>query len=245
MMYSQGRDMLCRALLIAAVAIVAVGCNSDDGDGRNRSTATPTEESTPTETDTPVSEETPTAIESIVVETPTPTATEGQHGPPHSIMLVGSTAAESGALTVNEVTIAYVVESACVGGSGDHCEGGFVVYTGTSPGFDDLEADDPNQPIYMLPEGVEISIEITALDADANVLVSGVLLDEVGKTAVVNSTGHLHNHPTWQIVAPGGEEPADKQISFRLHAEGYESSDEITVTVSLFDEDADGGGHSH
>lgn len=175
--------------------------------------------------------------------TATATATAEHHGPPHSIMLVGSTGEDAGALTVDQVPVAFVAESACLGGSGDDCEGGVVVYTGTSPGFDDLGADDPNQPIYVLPEEIEVSIEITAVEAGASVLISGVVLDEVGETAVVNTTGHLHNHPTWTLTAPAGEVPADKQITFRLHAKGFEMSDAIAVVVRLFDENEDGGSH--
>jgi hypothetical protein len=176
--------------------------------------------------------------------TATATATEGHHGPPHSIMRVGSTEDGSGTLTVDEVPIAYVAESACVGGTGENCDGGTVLYTGTSPGFNDLEEADPNQPIYVLPEGIDISVELTAVAEGTSVQVSGVLLDEVGEMAVVNMTGHLHNHPTWQIAAPGGEHPADREISFVLHADGFDSSEPITVTLSLF-EGEEGGEHGH
>jgi hypothetical protein len=204
---------------------------------------TPTFTAEPTDTPTELSTPTYTATETAVGETPTATATPEHHGPPHSIMLVGSTEPEAGALGVNDVPIAYVTESACLGGSGEECEGGTVVYTGTSPGFNDLTEDDPNQPLYVLPVGVEISIEITSIEAGASVMISGEVLDEVGETAVVNTTGHLHNHPTWTLVAPGGEEPVDKQIGFRLLAEGYDPA-EITVTLTLFDENTDGEGHA-
>src|SRR4030095_40146 len=113
---------------------------------------------------------------------------------------------------------AFVVASACLGGTGDDCTGGVVAYTGDSPGFNDVVTDDPNVPIFKLPDGVEVSIEITAIDADAGVLVSGTLLDAVGETAVINTSPTLHNHPTWQIIAPGGTDPEDKSISFLLPA---------------------------
>jgi hypothetical protein len=151
-------------------------------------------------------------------------------------MRVGSNQASGGKLTVNEVPTAFVVASACLGGSGDECTGGTVVYTGDSPGFNDLREDDPSLPIYRLPDGVEVSIELTAVEPDASVLVSGVMLDSVGETAIVNTTPELHNHPGWQSVAAGGTLPPDRDVSFRLHAAGYESSDEITVTIALFDE---------
>jgi hypothetical protein len=42
-------------------------------------------------------------------------------------------------------------------------------------------------------------------------------------------------------VAPGGEHPEAKQITFRLEGAGFESSAPITVTLELFD--GQGGGH--
>ena len=178
---------------------------------------------------------------------PTATATatpppDEHHGPPHTLMRIGSTEPSGGTLVVDGVPTAYVVASACLGGTGEECEGGTVVYTGDSPGFNSLTADDPAAPIYVLPDGVEVRIEVTAVH-DASVMVSEVMLDMPGETAVVNTTPHLHNHPTWQLVAPGGTHPADGHISFRLHADGYEPSNEITVTVQLFDEHDDEHGH--
>lgn len=206
-------------------------------------TATPEDQATATPAETPVEEPTATATETPVEE-PTPTPTHEHHGPPHSLMRVGSTEPGGGALGVDDVPVAFVVESACIGGTGEHCEGGFVVYTGTSPGFDALEADDPGLPLYVLPDGVEVYMHITAIDEEASVLVSGALLDEVSETAVVNTTPHLHNHPTWQLVLPGGEHVHDHEISFRLLAEGYEPSEEITVTLQLFEgDDHDQGDH--
>lgn len=170
-------------------------------------------------------------------ETESDAPPEEHHGPPHSIMEVGSTESGGGMLVVNAVPTAFVVASACLGGTGDECTGGIVAYTGDSPGFNDVRTEDAG-PI-KLPDGVEVSIEITAVDPDASVLISGTLLDTVGETTVVNTSPELHNHPTWQIVAPGGTVPEDKTISFRLHAEGYDSSDEITVTVAVFEEGND------
>lgn len=208
-------------MALLALALAATGC--DDDDGRKKTN--------------PLSTSTPTAT-----TTPTVTPTPEDHGPPHSIMRIGSTVEDSGVLTVDAVPIAFMLPSACLGGGGDDCIGGTVVYAETSPGFNELETDDPNLPIYILPDGIEVSVEITAVDADAGVLLSGVLLDEVGETAVVNTTPHLHNHPTWQMVASGGEHPADRQISFRLVADGFAPSEIITVTLQLFEGE---GGHDH
>lgn len=75
--------------------------------------------------------------------------------------------------------------------------------------------------------------------------VNEILPDTVGETAVVNTSPELHNHPTWQIVAPGSSVAEDKSISFRLHATGYASSDELTVTLSVFEDDDHEGDDEH
>ena len=175
----------------------------------------------------------------LAAATPTP----GHTGPPHSLMRVGSAEPNGGALAVDTVPPALLVESACVGGTGHECTGGTVVYNETSPGFNAVTADDPSLPVYVLPDGVEVSLELTAVDPDASVIISGVVLNTVGQAAVVNTTPELHNHPTWQMVAPGGTLPGEKHIVFRLHAAGYEPSAEIAVTLSVFE--GDGDGHDH
>lgn len=169
------------------------------------------------------------------------------HGPPHSLMRVGSTIDGAGMLAVaGPVPVAFVVEQACLGGSGDHCTGGTVVYAGTSPGFDDVRDTDPTPP-FPLPEGVEVHIEIVAADPGASLLISGATLDAPGERVLVNPAGHLHNHPTWQAVAPGGESLVPKTMSFRLHADGFGSSEIFTITIEPFhgddhsDDDHDDG----
>lgn len=201
--------------LAAAIAVAcAQGCGEDDGNGGGSgSTATPT----------------PTA-------TPEP-------GPPHSQLRVGSTEPSGGMLTVESVPTAFVVPMACLGGTGDTCEGGVVVYGGNSPGFNTLTEENPGLPIYQLPDGVEVRVELTAVETDASVRISGVTLDDVGEEAVVNTTPELHNHPAWQLAAPGGDaHPSDRHLSIRLHADGFDSSEEIAVMLRVF-EGEDGGDH--
>lgn len=167
------------------------------------------------------------------------------HGPPHTLLRIGSTALAGGKLAPSEVPVAFVEAAACLGGSGDDCDGGVVLYSGSSPGFNDLDADDPVQPLYVLPEGIDVFVEITAIDPGASLLISGELLDEAGEMAFVNESGHLHNHPAWQMSAAAGEHPEDKEIRLRLHADGFDPSDEITVVVRHFEEDDHGDSHAH
>lgn len=172
---------------------------------------------------------------------PTPTP---HPGPPHSLMRVGSTQPGGGNLTVNEIPTAFLVPTACLGGSGDDCAGGTVVYSGSSPGFNSPTGDDPALPLYVLPDGVEVRIELTAIDPDTSLLISGFTLNEVGESAAVNTTPELHNHPTWQFVAPGGAgHPEEHHMSFRLRANGFGDSAEIPITLEAFE--GDGGNDDH
>ena len=205
-------------LSLGALLLIGLpGCGDDDEDGSNGA-ATPTASPSPTPTEEP--------------------------GPPHSIMRVGSTEVGSGKLAVNvdPIPTSFVVPTACLGGTGDDCTGGIVVYSGTSPGFNDLRDTDAMPP-FRLPDGIEVRIELTAVDADASLGISGVTIDAPGESALVNTTGELHNHPMWQMVAPGGgPHPEAKEISFRLHANGFTSSDVFTVRIEVF-EGQDGGEH--
>jgi hypothetical protein len=204
-------------LILCVLAVAAQGCDDDDGKGGG-GPATPT----------------PTA-------TASPEPTEEPH-PPHSISRVGSTQAGAGKLTIDAAHTAFVVPEACLGGTGDECEGGTIVYIGTSPGFNDLEVENPAQPIYKLPDGVTVTIELTAVDAGVSLGISGSVLDAPGESALVNTTPELHNHPEWTLVAPAGTHPEDMHIAYRLLANGFEPSDEITLTVSVFEGD---GGNGH
>lgn len=206
------------SLVVAMLTLVSLGGCGDDND---RKTATPT----------------PTAT---AIPTQTPTPTEAPH-PPHSIMRVGSTQPEGGMLTVDSVPVAFVVPVACLGGVGPTCEGGVIVYGGDSPGFNNLNENNPSLPIYRLPDGVEVRMELTQADTDTSVLISGVTLDAAGQEALVNTTPELHNHPLWQFAAPATEHsPADRHLSFRLLADGFEPSDDIALTLRLFT--GEGGG---
>ena len=209
------------ALAIGFLLIALQGCDDDDGKGGG-APATPTPTATPTATASPV-------------------PTEEPH-PPHSVSRVGSTQAGGGKLTIDENFTAFVVPEACLGGSGEDCEGGTVVYIGDSPGFNNLQTENPAQPIYKLPDGVTVSIEVTAVDEGASLGISGMSLDTAGEIGLVNTTPELHNHPEWTLVAPGGTHPEDKHITYRLLANGFVASDEITVTLSVFEGE---GGHGH
>ena len=205
------------ALGVGFLLIAAQGCDDDDGKGGG-APATPT----------------PTA-------TASPIPTEEPH-PPHTITRVGSTQAGGGKLTIDENFTAFVVPEACLGGTGDDCEGGTIVYIGDSPGFNNLQTENPAQPIYKLPDGVTVNIEVTAIDAGASLGISGMSLDAAGEIGLVNTTPELHNHPEWTLVAPGGTHPEDKHITYRLLANGFAASDEITVTLSVFEGEG-GDGH--
>ena len=74
----------------------------------------------------------------------------------------------------------------CRVGTGDECTG-YGRLPVDEPGLHDVRTEDPNLPLYHFPDGVEVSIEITAVDGMPASSSAGTLLDTVGETAVVNT----------------------------------------------------------
>lgn len=119
--------------------------------------------------------------------------------------------------------------------------GGTSVYTATDPGFDSLEADEPLESLFVLEDGVELRVEITALDAGKTAMnLNGALLDTVGESVVLGTTGALppndpHHHPELQLLLmmPPGEF-GEGTLSFKLTTTSplYTESESYTVKLS-------------
>jgi hypothetical protein len=207
MLQSTARAFALMTLVLAA-AIALIGCGDDDDDRGTADVA-------------------PTA-------TASPSPTEVPH-PPHSVSRIGSSEAGGGQIILDALPIALVVPSACVGGSGDACEGGTLVYTGDSPGFGPLPSGDAQHSIFKLPDGVAVSIQLTHAESGAAAQINGATLDMPGESALIGTAPELHNHPDWTLFGAGSELPAAKRLSFRLTAPGYESSQQYTVSIEVFD----------
>ncbi|MFN2427780.1 MAG: hypothetical protein ABR587_15190, partial [Candidatus Binatia bacterium] len=118
------------------------------------------------------------------------------------------------------------------------CSGGIRLYSAEEPGFALLEASEPDESLFVLPDGVAIEIEVTAADPEASLFLEGETLQDAGDRAEFGTTPDLHAHGSWQLAIPGGEEPAESYtIVFRLHADdGFGPSQEYAVLLAPVDE---------
>ena len=191
-------------VLLLALAAVAAGCGDDDPPPVNNPTAT------------------------IPAATPTPTPSD----PAHTENLFGSTEPGGGALTLDAAAEVDVSFSSCIGGTGDGCVGGTVLYTATDPGFEEAEEDEPDEPLYTLVDGVTVRLEITATDPGVSLKLDAQILNAAGQSAVLGTTPGVHRDLEWQLALPGGE-VASRQVSLRLvtTAPQYSASDVVTVTL--------------
>jgi hypothetical protein len=153
----------------------------------------------------------------------TPTPDEGNDL--HAVH-VGSTEEGGGALTYDppfdgEVSVLF---TECLGGDGDECTGGTVLYSNDAPGFNDNVEE--GRPPYPLADGTEIGLEIIALSEHVSVRVGEVTLDQPGDSVILGETPEFHSHPEWQVITPAGSEDDEFHLSFKLttSSEGYAES---------------------
>jgi len=159
-------------------------------------------------------------------------AAHAQHG---GDMAIASTADGGGALAIEfdfgtVIPVTFLTEL-----------GGTSVYTATEPGFDALEADEPDEGLWVLDDTTLVSVEITALDPGKTAMnLNGTLLDAVGESVVLGTQGaappnDLHHHPELRLLLlmPPGEYGAGT-ISFKLTTTSgsYTESESYTLTLS-------------
>lgn len=113
--------------------------------------------------------------------------------------------------------------------------GGLELYSAADPGFAPLEADEPDEGFHVVADGVDVSLEITALDPGVRVKFGSVTLDEVGDSVVLGTTPELHTHGEWQVVVPEGTTTGEFSLAFRLISDSpdYGPSEPVTATLSL------------
>lgn len=161
-------------------------------------------------------------------------AAEDDHDP-HSLIELGSAADGAGQLTgkldfdgTQELPLAD-----CVGGTGDECEGGTRLFSDTNPGFLPIAEDDAEHPIFTLPDGVPVTLEIVAIADALSLRVGEATLDSPGQTLSLGSTPEIHTHPEYLLAIPGGGGPAGEyELTVRLttNAAPFTTSDDITIT---------------
>jgi hypothetical protein len=192
------------------VALAATSCGSDDG----------THKKAPTPTQTPTA-----------TAQPTPTATPIE--PPHTENLFGSTEAGGGALTIDPQAEVHVFFSACIGGTGPDCTNGLVVYTGTDPGFEQAEEDEPDEPLYVLTDGTPVSLEVVSIDDGVSLHFPEGTLDAAGQSLVLGTTPGIHADLEWQLTSPGGDSAARTvRLKLTTTASAYTESEPVTFTLT-------------
>jgi hypothetical protein len=176
-----------------------------------------------------------------------------EHGPiqDHAELSIASSSEGSGQLVGHfefdsERPIALFF-SECLGGTGDDCEGGTVLYSTANPGFSPLEMDHPTESLYTLADGVPITVEVAAIDEGLSVRIEEVTLDSPGDSVVLGEAPHFHADALTQLVAPGGGLP-DHELGFsfvlKTSAPQYTGSDELTVRFVAVAEHGDDD-HDH
>ena len=113
--------------------------------------------------------------------------------------------------------------------------GGLDLYSAADPGFAPLEENEPDEGFYVVEDGVDVSLEITALDPGVRVKFGTVTLDEVGDSVVIGTTPELHTHGEWQVVVPEGTTAGEFSLSFRFVTDSpdYGPSKPVTALLAL------------
>lgn len=218
-MVDDGRKPLsaavCAASLALCLIVVGSGCGSDHD--QNGTPPRPTASATRTATANPTATATP--LPSIA----------GQED------LFGSTAQGSGALTIQPVPLVPAYISTCLGGSGTSCAGGSIVYIGSDPGFKEADTDDPSVPLFALPGGVAVGLEVIAIDPALSLMFAdGSTLTAAGQSIELGTTPGIHADLEWQLLlAADAPFDAGHPVTLKLttSSSGYTDSIEFTVTV--------------
>ena len=120
----------------------------------------------------------------------------------------------------------------CVGGTGDECDGGTVLYSAVTPGIEPLEEEDPDRSLFFLRDGTQVTLELTAIDEGLSLHFDETVLDQPGETVTLDALPDLHADVDSQLVLPGGPPKGHFDASFVLHDTGgvYRDSREFTIT---------------
>ena len=155
-------------------------------------------------------------------------------------ILVGATAPDGGALVVDyDFSEPFeVYESTIVGG--------FVLWSGSDPGFGLIEFEEPEEGVFPMVSDVEISFEITELDSGVQFQFGDATLDEVGESVVLGNSSDLHGHGEWQVILPEGVESGEYILGFRLVADRiYAPSEAVEALLVPIEGDEHGHDDEH
>jgi len=226
MRQDRDRSMMNRVGLAAcalAIPLLAAGCDDSDN-------SPPIPTATATVTNTATRSATPTAT-ATTGPTATPTPLESIAGVEN---LFGSTADGSGALTIDPAPLIPTYFSACLGGTGDACDGGILVYSGGDPGFKEAAADEATATLFALPDGVTVSLQVIAIDSALSMIFDNGTLNAAGQTLELGTTPGIHADLQWQLTLPGGAPiGGTHNVTLKLTTttDGFTDSAEFTESV--------------
>jgi len=148
--------------------------------------------------------------------------------------LFGSTAAGSGALTIDALAEVPTYFSACLGGSGADCTGGSLVYSGSDPGFKEDDADAPAVPRFALPDGISVSLEVIAIDPVISLQFDNGTLHTAGQVLELGTTPGIHADLEWQLLLPSGASlDAGHTVTLRLTTTSPQFAASAPFTVNV------------
>jgi hypothetical protein len=178
-----------RLIAVAVVLMVplGIGCGSSDNPP-----PAPTGTPTPTATSTSTTIPSPTAT-----TTPLPDIA-GQEN------LFGSTVQGGGALTIDAVPQIPTYFSACLGADDPNCTGGTTIYIGTDPGFKEADESEATAPLFALPDGVTVGLQVVSIDPALSLKFDDGTLNAAGQSLELGTTPGIHADLEWQLALPGG-----------------------------------------
>ncbi|HVM96780.1 MAG TPA: hypothetical protein VMT89_10340 [Candidatus Acidoferrales bacterium] len=106
------------------------------------------------------------------------------------------------------------------------------LYTTIDPGFMAPTEPVPGDPYFRLVDGTSVRVVVINVPTGLSINVNGQKLTQPGDSALLGTMPTIHNHPSWQVVLPGGQY-GDFNVTFQLTANStYTDSDPITVVVT-------------
>lgn len=113
-------------------------------------------------------------------------------------------------------------------------------WTESDPGFFALEADEPDEDLFLLETGADISLEIVSIDEGLKFWASGLgsLADEIGEIVPLGDES-LHTHLTFHIDSDvvGSDFMGTLEAQIKLidqGSTGYADSDPVTMRFTNF-----------
>ena len=132
----------------------------------------------------------------------------------------------------------------CLGGTGDDCEGGTLLYTSVNPGLSAIGESEADESLYTLADATTVTLEVTAIAEGFSLRLGETVADGVGDTIELGTTPDFHADLEAQLALPGGGEVSGTYaVSFKVSGNGYTESEPLTI--SFAPGGGGGGGHGH